>query len=104
MKDGVRAVRIKVDFDPRLDEVRPHRAFRDLQFERPKRHAVVVADLALLLHAQDLVEIDAGNGREGSAFACGRDGEAGIVRRQVDGADEGVGRLDRRDASTNTVR
>ena len=32
-----------------------------------------MADLALLLDAQDLVEVDAGNGREGGAFACRRD-------------------------------
>ncbi len=35
VKDGVRAVGIDVDLDPRLDEMGPHRAFGDLQFERP---------------------------------------------------------------------
>jgi hypothetical protein len=37
-----------------------HRTFADLEFQRPVGHAIVVADLALLLEAQDLVEIDAG--------------------------------------------
>ena len=61
------AVGIDVDLDPRLDEVRPQRAFRDLQLERPVGHAIVVADLALLLHAQDLVEVDARDRGEGRA-------------------------------------
>ena len=72
----------------------PHRAFRDLQFERPVGDAIVMADLALLLDAQDLVEIDARNGRESGAFAGRRDGEAGVVGGQIDLADEGVGRVD----------
>ena len=94
MKDGVRAVGIDVDLDPRLDEVRAHRAFGDLQFERAVGDAIVLADLPLLLDAQDLVEIDAGNGREGRAFASRIDGEARIMLRQIDLADESVGRLD----------
>src|SRR5690242_1949426 len=65
VEDGVGAVGIDVDLDPRLDEVRPHRAFGDLQFQRPVGHAIVMSDLSLLLNAQDLVEIDAWNGREG---------------------------------------
>jgi hypothetical protein len=69
VEEGVGAVEIDVDLDPRRDEMRPHRAFRNLQFQRAVGHAIVVADLALLLHAQDLVEVDAGNGREGRAFA-----------------------------------
>jgi hypothetical protein len=58
-----------MDLDPRLDEMRAHRAFRDLQLERPVGDAIVIADLPLLLDAQDLVEVDAGNGREGQALA-----------------------------------
>ena len=42
-----------------------------------------MADLALLLDAQDLVEIDARNRRESGAFAGRRDGEAGVVSGQV---------------------
>ena len=94
MEEGVRAVGIDVHLDPRLDEVRPHRAFGDLQFQCPVGDAIVVADLALLLNAQDLVEIDAGNGGEGRALAGRLDGEACIVLRQIAVADESVGRLD----------
>jgi hypothetical protein len=83
-----------VDLDPRLDEVRPQGALRDLQFERAVGHAVVVADLPFLLHAHDLVEVDAGNGREGRARLGRLDREAGVVGRQIDLADEGVRRLD----------
>jgi hypothetical protein len=94
---GVGAVGVDVDLDPRLDGVGPQRAFGDLQFQRPVGHAIVVHDLPLLLHAQDLVEIDARNGRESRAFAGRIDGEAGVVGGQIDPADEGVGRLGRGD-------
>ena len=53
-----------------------------------------MADLPLLLDAQDLVEVDAGNGREGRAFAGRQNRETGVVGGQVDVAKEGVGRLD----------
>ena len=96
VEEGVRAVGVDVDLDPRLDEVGPHRAFGDLQFQRPVGDAIVVSDLPLLLDAQDLVEIDARNGREGRALAGRIDGEAGVMGGQIDLADEGVGRLDRR--------
>jgi hypothetical protein len=49
-----------------------------------------MADLALLLDAQDLIEIDARNRRESGAFAGRRDGEAGVVSGQVNPANEGV--------------
>src|SRR5271166_1718103 len=94
VKDGVGAVGVDVDLDARLDEVRAHRAFRDLQLERPGGDAIVVADLPLLLLAQDLVEIDARNQGEGRAFAGRIDGEPGVVGGQIDLADEGVRRLD----------
>ena len=80
--------------DPRPDEVRAHRAFGDLQFQRPVGDAIVIADLPLLLNAQDLVEVDAGDGREARALASRRNGEAGVVGGQIGLADEGVGRLD----------
>ena len=97
VEESVRAVAVDVDPDPRLDEMGAHRRFRDLELERPVGDAVVVADLPLLLHAQDLVEIDARNGREGRALASGPHGEARVVRRQVDVPDEGVGLLNGRD-------
>jgi hypothetical protein len=83
VEDGVRAVGIDVDLDPRL--------FRDLQFQRPVGDAIVVADLPLLLNARDLVEIDAGNGRESRALAGRLDRKARVVGWQVNLADEGVG-------------
>ena len=49
-----------------------------------------MADLPLLLDAQDLVETDAGNGGEGWPI----DGETGVVGGQIDLADEGVRRFD----------
>src|ERR1700748_2388946 len=98
MKEGVGAVGVDVDLDPRLDEMGPHRAFGDLQLQRPVGDAIVMADLTLLLDAQDLVEIDAGNGREGRALAGRRTGEAVVVVWKIDVADESVGRLDVGDA------
>ena len=94
VKEGVRAVGIDMHLDPRLDEMGAHRALRNLQFQRPVGDAIVVADLPLLLNAQDLVEIDAKDGREGRAGRGRLNREARIVGGQVDLADEGVGRLD----------
>ena len=94
VKEGVRAVGIDMHLDPRLNEVRPHRALRDLQLQRPVGHAVVVSDLPLLLYAQDLVEFDAWDRGEGRALAGRLDRETGVVRRQVGLAEEGVGVLD----------
>jgi hypothetical protein len=74
--------------------MRAHRTFRDLQLERLVGDAIVIADLPLLLDAQDLVEVDARNGREGQALAGRLNGEAGVMGGQIDPADEGVGRLD----------
>jgi hypothetical protein len=62
VEDGVGAVGIDVDLDPRLDEMRAHWAFGDRELERPVGDAIVLADLALLLDAQDLVQIDAREG------------------------------------------
>jgi hypothetical protein len=59
VEEGVRAVGIDVRLDPRLDEMRAHWAFGDLQFQRPVGDAIVVADLPLLFDAQYLVEVDA---------------------------------------------
>ena len=71
MEEGVGAIGIVMDLDPRLDEMRPHRAFRDLQLQRSVGHAIVVHDLALLLDAQDLVEVDAGNGVKADPASTG---------------------------------
>jgi hypothetical protein len=71
--------------------MRAHRTLRDLQFQRPVGDAIVGADLPFLLHAQDLVEIDALDRDEGRAGRSRLNGEAGVVLRQIAVADEGVG-------------
>ena len=70
VEHGVGAVGVDVDLDPRLDEMGPHRAFRDLELQRAVGDAIVMADLALLLDAQDLVEVDAGNRRGTRCTSC----------------------------------
>jgi hypothetical protein len=90
----MRAVGIDMDPNARLDEVRPHWAFGDLQLQRPVGDAIALADLPLLLYAQDVVEIDARDRGEGQAFAGRFNCETRVVVGQVDLADEGVGRLD----------
>src|SRR5208337_4971293 len=65
--------------------------------ERTIGHAILVADLALLLHAQDLIVVDARERGEGRTGLRRRDREALVVGGQIDLADERVGRLDRRD-------
>ena len=97
VEDGVRAVGIDVNLDPGSNEVRAHRGFRDLELKRPVGDAIVVSDLPLLLDAQDLVEIDAGNGREGGVFAWGSTAKRASIGGDEDVADEGGGVLDRRD-------
>ena len=93
------AVRIGVDANRRAHEVRSQRARRDLQGPPREAHAVVVADLSLLLHAHDLAPPLGRDRHErrASLVRCGR--EAGVVLGQEDRADEAVGRLDRGDAS-----
>ena len=97
MKEGVGAVGIDVDLGPRTHEMGPHRAFRDLQFQGAVGDAIVLTDLALLLHAQNLAEVDAPDRRERRALAGRRNGETRVVGGKGDLAEEGVGRLDRVD-------
>jgi hypothetical protein len=54
VEDGVGAVVILADLDDGSDIVGPQRALRDLQPQAVEHDSVVVADLALLLGAQDL--------------------------------------------------
>jgi hypothetical protein len=63
-------------------------------FQRPVGDAIVVYDLPLLLKAQDLVELDALDWDEGRAGVSGFNRKARVMGRQIDLADEGVGRLD----------
>lgn len=55
MEDGVRAIGIGSHLHPGFDEVRPQRAFRDLQLQTVVGNAIVVADLTLFLHAKLLL-------------------------------------------------
>ena len=55
-----------------------------MQLEGAVGDAIVLADLPLLLHAQDLVEADALDRDESRAGRGGRNREAGVVGRQID--------------------
>lgn len=78
------SVVILTDLDPRLDEMRPQRALRDLQFQPVERHAIAVAGEAFFLNAQNLAKIGARNGHESRAFLRGLHGDTRIVRRDID--------------------
>ena len=57
MENGEAAVGILMHFHRRLDEVRTQRPLRDLCLAVAERYAVVVADDALFLNAQNLRQI-----------------------------------------------
>ena len=69
-----------------------------MQLEPVERDAIVIADLALLLNAQDIAQVDVVYRPERRPrLRCGnREGRR--VVGKIDLADEGVGRLDQRDA------
>jgi hypothetical protein len=71
VKDGVGSVQVLPDLDFGLDEMGAQRALGDLQLEPVEGHAIVVADAAFFLNAQDLAEIDALDGDEGVARTIG---------------------------------
>src|SRR5665213_3827373 len=95
VEDGVGAVVVLPNLDPRLDKVRAQRTCRDLQFQTVERHAIVVADLTLLLHAENLAEIDTRTGDESAAVLLGLDGKAGVVDRKIDITKKQIGRIHR---------
>ena len=92
MEDGVRAIGIGSHLHPGFDEVRPQRAFRDLQLQTVVGNAIVVADLTLLLHAKHLVEIDAGDCHERRSRLLRGSRKPGVMGGDIDIAQEGVGR------------
>ena len=79
------AVAVFVDPGPGLDVVVAVPVLGDLQDEPMEAHRVVVADGALLLDAEDVVQV-AGKRHEGLSRLLGRNGEAFVVLRQ-----EGLG-------------
>jgi hypothetical protein len=81
MENGDAAVMVLTDFDPCLDEMRPQRAGWNLKFQPVERYAIVIANLALFLNAEDLLEIDAGDGHKRAAFLLRLDGKPRIVSR-----------------------
>jgi hypothetical protein len=78
VEDGVGAVVVLTNLDPRLDKVRAQRTCRNLQFQQVERDAIVVADLTLLLHAKDLAEIDTRHRDESAAVLLRLDGKAAL--------------------------
>src|SRR5208282_1835613 len=84
------AVVIVPDPHTRFDKVCTQRAGRYLQPVTVESHRVVVADLTLLLDAEDLVQIDAGDRHERRTFLLGRHRKAGVVRRKINLAQEPV--------------
>jgi len=71
VKDGAGSVLVSADLDLGLDQMGTQWAFRDLQLEPIETHAILGADAALFLNAENLVEIDARDGDEGAAFLLG---------------------------------
>ena len=89
-----RAVRVLVQPHARPREVRPERALGNMQAAALPAHGVVVADLAGLLEAEHLAPLRRRHGDEGAALLLCRHGEAGVVRRQIERAQPGVGCVD----------
>ena len=77
MEDGERAVGILVHPDPGLDVVAAMAGGGICRAQRVA-HGVVVADGALLLDAEDIVE-RACEGTKAEPFDLGREREAGVV-------------------------
>src|SRR3546814_20314765 len=91
-EDGEGAVGILVNPDPGLDEMWPERARRELQMQTVPFDGVVVAAPALVLNAQDLAPGAGAVGYEGRGGLPGGDGEAGMVRGDVELGEPAVGR------------
>jgi hypothetical protein len=97
VEDGEAPVGIFVDPHARLDEVPAVALLGDLQNPAVVAHGVVVADDALRLHAQDVVERPH-EGHEGAALLGRGDGKAGVVQRPVSLGQPAIGRLQGGDA------
>ena len=97
MEDGERTAWIFVHPHPGFDVMAPVRLLGDLQHAALVADAIIVADQALLLHAQDIFEI-ADKGQESAAFVLRRHREAGVEIGDVMARQPSVRRLDSVDA------
>ena len=93
MEHGEAAVRVCVNTHGHLDEVTPVALLGDLQHAPRIAHRVVVPHHALILDAQDVVE-RAHERHKGRARLGGREREAGVVVRDVDGGEPVIGGRD----------
>ena len=82
VEDGKRAVGVVADGDGGLDEVMAVGLGRDLQAEAAVAHAVILADLAIVMDGQDLVEGLTEVADESRAVLRRRHREAGVVGGQ----------------------
>jgi hypothetical protein len=83
MENRQPSVGILMHFHARLDEVRTQRAFRYLYLALEVRYAIVIADHAFFLNAQDLRQIQSGYRDEGAACLLGLNREPCVVRRYI---------------------
>jgi hypothetical protein len=95
----VASVMVLADLHLDMHEVRTQRTGRDLQLSPTERYRIVLADLALFLHAQDLFEIDPGDRNKRRSLLLRLHREPGIMGRDVDRADKPVGGFDVGDPS-----
>src|SRR5881409_3734452 len=80
--ERVMAVEVTPHEDAQAGAGAPPGLLGDLPRHAIGRHDVVAADDALVLHAEDLIELDAPERHEGRARVCGRPAEFGIEAGQ----------------------
>ena len=93
----MRAVVVLPNPDPGFDKMRTQRARRDLQPMAVERHGIVVAHLTIFLDAKNFVEINLGDRHKRRTVLLRAHHEQDIVTRDINLADEPVGRVHRRD-------
>src|SRR5438067_13530965 len=93
MKYGVRAVAVLMHANLGLDEMRANAARRNLQPQALESHGIVIADNALLLHAEHVLPLPKRNRHESAARLRSRNRKTSVVIGQEDLCNEAVGRL-----------